>query len=70
MPKRIDVGEKVLATTGYGPWGSRQFTGRLEEILSEPDRDGNKYVVEIATHGSSIHTPTAVRAVAIRRYGR
>lgn len=67
MPKRIEVGERVLATTGYGPWGSRQFLGQLEKVLDSPDRDGNRYVVEIATHGSSIHTPTSVRAVKIRR---
>ena len=67
MVNRIKVGEQVLATAGYGPWGSRQFTGRLEKILPKPDREGNRYVVEIATHGSSIHTPTSVRAIKVRR---
>ena len=67
MANRIKIGEKVLATSGHGPWGSRQFIGKLERILPKPDMDGNKYVVEVPGTGLSIHHPTSIRVVKIRR---
>ena len=67
MASRIKVGEKVIGTTGYGRWGSRQIVGRLEKILDKPDQDGNKYIIELPARYVMLGGKSSIRCISVRR---
>jgi len=42
MAKRIQIGEKVIGSTGWGRWGTRQFYGRY----GGKNKDGQHLIQE------------------------
>lgn len=66
MAKSIKVGDKVIFSTGSGRYGTRQRTGVVAVILTIPDRDGNRYMVDVPSKLRNI-PPTRVLCAKVRR---